>query len=126
VALYWLKRNRDILNESWNALARPMDGPNCTSWQTIWSAVWACEEFDEATGHALSGVELPVFERDKDSTQERLTAVLAQADILCRLAGDGVPERVRIWQGFHPTAIVTQKRVGVIENARARGKFKEP
>ena len=30
------------------------------------------------------------------------------------MADDGVPERVRIWEGFHPTAIVTQERVGAV------------
>ena len=46
--------------------------------------------------------------------QKGLRLFCAQAEILCRLAGDGVPERVRIWLGFHPTGVVTQERVGAI------------
>lgn len=113
-ALKRLVRHRDGLNGSWDALKRPIDGLGCTFWQTIWSAVWTREEFDEATGHSYAGAEFPAFQRVESPAQDQLTAVVEQAEILCRLADDGVPERVIIWEGFHPTAIVTQERVGAV------------
>ena len=113
-ALKRLVRHRDGLNGSWDALKRPLDELGCTFWQTIWSAVWRREEFDDATGHCFAGVEFPAFQRGESPAQDQLTAVVEQAEILCRLADDGVPERILNWEGFHPTAIVTQDRVGAV------------
>ena len=104
------------LNGSWDALQKPLDGLGCTFWETIWAAVWTREEFDEATGHRYVGEELPAFQwgESHKQDQDQLTALIEKAEILCRLADDGVPERLRIWEGFHPTAIVTQERVGAV------------
>jgi very-short-patch-repair endonuclease len=101
------------LNGSWDALQKPLDGLGCTFWETIWAAVWTREEFDEATGHRYVGEELPAFQwgESHKQDQDQLTAVIEKAEVLCRLADDGVPERLRIWEGLHPTAIVTQERV---------------
>ena len=113
-ALKRLMRHRDGLNGSWDALKRTIDGLGCTFWQTIWAAVWTREEFDEATGHSYAGAEFPAFQRAGSPAEGQLIAVIEQAEILCRLADDGVPARVSIWEGFHPTAIVTQERVGAV------------
>ena len=104
------------LNGSWDALQKPLDGLGCTFWETIWVAVWTREEFDEATEHRYVGEELPAFQWGESHKQDQaqLTAVIEKAEILCRLDNDGVPERLRIWEGFHPTAIVTQDRVGAV------------
>jgi very-short-patch-repair endonuclease len=116
---YMLKcfvRHPNKLNESWDALQKPLDGLGCTFWETIWAAVWWREEFDEATGHRYVGEELPPFQwgESHKQDQDQLTALIEKAGILCRLAEDGVPERLRIWEGFHPSAIVTQERVGAV------------
>jgi very-short-patch-repair endonuclease len=113
-ALKRLVRHRNTLNEGWDALQRPIEGLGCTFWQTIWSAVWTREEFDEATGRRYTGAELPAFQYGENPARDQLTRVVEQAEILCRLADDGVPERVSIWEGFYPTAIVTQERVGAV------------
>ncbi len=113
-ALERLLRHRNGLNASWDALQRPIEGLSRTFWQTIWAAVWSREEFDEATRHCCAGVELPAFQRGVRPAQDQLIAVVEKVEILCRLADDGVPERVRIWEGFRPTTVVTQVSVGAV------------
>jgi very-short-patch-repair endonuclease len=112
-----LLRHRNSLNQSWSLLKHPIEGLGCTCWQTIWAAVWFRQEFDEQTEHRYPGADLPVFWRGGSPTLDQLNAVLEKAAILRRLAADGIPERVRIWDGFYPKRIVSQDRVSAVRSA---------
>jgi uncharacterized protein DUF4011/AAA domain-containing protein len=112
-----LLRHRNTLNQSWDVLKQPVEGLGCTCWQTIWAAVWFRHEFDDQTGHRYSGGDFPVFLRRGNPNQDQLNALLEKAAILCRLATDGIPERVLIWNGFQPTGIISQDRVSAVRRA---------